>query len=539
MTMKSAHLSRRFNRIILLSYIALVIIGAFLFQIEYEGVAKNYLSHLDLYFLMESKILDYGLEDKDHTLQSVPIIKTEFCKSCIIDKDGIILKHSTNPKNVGKSLWSFLPEKIRESVRRSLEKVPNNQRYDGGGVWIYKSPIKNTDWTFITLVDQDALGTQVFIESVDTLISIIGSLTILLVIVHLLIRREFIMPSRTLVEHLEKESSGQRNNPTIHPAWEPWVQSISDVFSENRRLIVSLEDHINNLDKKVAERTKEIQEKNKVLEETLTELKSAQNQIILQEKMASLGSLTAGIAHEMKNPLNFVINFSEVSQELMDDMLELIEQIKDKFPQNIKKEILELTDSLKHNMEYIREHGQRADHIIRSMLLHAHGGKSERESVDLNKLLQENAELAVSGFKGQHRNFHAKLKINLDPHDPKVDAIKSDLGRVFLNMINNACYGVWNRKSQEINGFEPSLSITTRDLEDKVEIRIRDNGIGISKDFKDKVFDPFFTTKPTGQGTGLGLSMCYETIVNHHKGTIDIDSEMGQYTEFIIHLPKA
>lgn len=268
------------------------------------------------------------------------------------------------------------------------------------------------------------------------------------------------------------------------------------------------------------------------------ELKEAQNQLVQAEKMASLGQLTAGIAHEIKNPLNFINNFSELSTELSDELITEIENQLDKLEQKSVKIIKELLKDIKHNVTKINEHGKRADSIVKGMLLHSRGKSGERQKTNLNDLLAEYLNLAYHGFRAQDSSFNVKMETNYDKTIEPVNVVPQNISRVFLNIFNNACYSVNEKKKELRDSFNPLLSVTTKNLGDKIEITIKDNGKGIPHDILSKIFNPFFTTKPTGKGTGLGLSLSYDIIVQEHNGELKANSEQGEYAEFIITIPK-
>jgi len=276
--------------------------------------------------------------------------------------------------------------------------------------------------------------------------------------------------------------------------------------------------------------TKLEQAKNK-MELTLRELKSTQTQLIHAEKMASLGELTAGIAHEIQNPLNFVNNFSEVSIDLIEEMVEEIAKGND-------GEINLITEDLKQNLSKINHHGKRASSIVKGMLEHSRTGKRQKELADLNVLADEYLRLAYHGLRAKDKTFNADFNIELDKDLPKVNVISLDIGRVLLNLINNAFYAVSMRAKNENNGYIPTVMVRTKKLKDQVEITVKDNADGIPPDVLDKIFQPFFTTKPTGQGTGLGLSLSYDIITKGHGGVLKIDTKVGEGTEFIIVLPE-
>ena len=302
------------------------------------------------------------------------------------------------------------------------------------------------------------------------------------------------------------------------------------------------------LELKVAERTQELQDKNQQLATTLEKLKATQDRIVAQEKLASLGALTAGIAHEIKNPLNFVNNFAELSAELTEELLEEIENQKDILDSRTVDYLEEILADLSQNLRKINHHGKRADNIVRGMLMHSRGSAGERQLTDINALLAEYVNLAYHGMRANEPGFNLTLEEDYDKSLGLVNIVPQNLSRAFLNLVNNACYAIYEKQirssrdrgtAREINEqFNPTLWISTKNQGDRVEIRIRDNGTGISPAALDKIFNPFFTTKPTGEGTGLGLSISHDIIVQEHRGEIAVETELGSYTEFIIALPK-
>jgi signal transduction histidine kinase len=268
------------------------------------------------------------------------------------------------------------------------------------------------------------------------------------------------------------------------------------------------------------------------------QLKAAQANLIHSEKMASLGTLTAGIAHEIKNPLNFVNNFATLSIELLDEMKETAAPGIATLDEDARTDIEETSAMLTGNLEKIAEHGRRADGIVKSMLLHSRGGTGDRQIVDLNALVDEALTLAYHGARAQDQNFNITMERALAPDLAPIEVVPQDLTRVFLNLIGNGFYAAKKRKQQSPEDFKPILTVATRDLGDAVEVRVRDNGVGIPPEMRDKLFQPFFTTKPTGEGTGLGLSISYDIVTQQHGGTISVDSKLGEYTEFTVRLPR-
>jgi signal transduction histidine kinase len=251
--------------------------------------------------------------------------------------------------------------------------------------------------------------------------------------------------------------------------------------------------------------------------------------------MASLGELTAGIAHEIQNPLNFVNNFSEVSVELAGELKENLSSLN--FNGKERENISQILDDLIQNQEKINFHGKRADAIVKGMLMHSRSSSGVKEPTDINLLADEYLRLSYHGLRAKDKSFNATFKTDFDPDIQKINIIPQDIGRVILNLFTNAFYSVTEKKKQLNGGFEPTVFVTTKMLDDKVELRVKDNGVGISQKVLDKIYQPFFTTKPGGQGTGLGLSLSYDIITKGHGGQIKVDTKEGEFAEFIIQLP--
>ncbi|MFZ1215492.1 MAG: GAF domain-containing protein, partial [Pseudolabrys sp.] len=282
----------------------------------------------------------------------------------------------------------------------------------------------------------------------------------------------------------------------------------------------------------------EVQARTRELAKSLDDLRTTQDRLVQTQKLASLGQLTAGIAHEIKNPLNFVNNFSGLSSELIDELQEALGD-----PSLIEKrhsEITELMDTLRGNLDKVIQHGKRADAIVKNMLQHSREGSGEHGPVDINALVEECLSLAWHGARAEKQGFAITRKQSFDPSAGKVDIFPQDITRALLNLISNGFYAATKRNTETNGGdYEPTLTASTRNLGDRVEIRIRDNGTGIPPDVKEKMFNPFFTTKPTGEGTGLGLSISHDIIVKQHAGSIDVDTQPGEFTEIIVILPRA
>ncbi|WP_349628451.1 GAF domain-containing protein [Bradyrhizobium liaoningense] len=280
----------------------------------------------------------------------------------------------------------------------------------------------------------------------------------------------------------------------------------------------------------------ELRERTMELSQSLEELRNAQDRLIQTEKLASLGQLTAGIAHEIKNPLNFVNNFAALSSELTDELGDALRSAG--LGEAERQDIDALIHMLRGNLKKIVQHGTRADSIVKNMLLHSREGSGERRAADINAILEESLNLAYHGARAERAGFNITLERKLDPSAGALELYPQEITRVFLNLVSNGFYAASKQKDAAGDGFEPRLRATTTDLGGAVEIRIRDNGTGIPADVREKIFNPFFTTKPAGEGTGLGLSICHDIIVKQHGGSIEVDTEPGEYTEFIITLPR-
>ncbi len=317
--------------------------------------------------------------------------------------------------------------------------------------------------------------------------------------------------------------------------------------------ISSLKKQQRKLEQQVEDRTKEVvkqkdeielqkvtlEQKNVEIQVNLEALKKTQMQLVLQEKMASLGQMTAGIAHEIKNPLNFVTNFSEVTTELTQELQEALGRLKSKLPATEYESLLGVLRDITQNVADISENSRRADGIVQSMMLHTRGEKGERRPVDINYLLDQNVNLAYHGFRARDASFNVTLEKDFDETIGELNVVHQDLGRVFLNILNNACYAVREKAKGLHDQYSPTIWARTRNLDEWVQIIIRDNGPGIPEEIRDKIFEPFFTTKPTGEGnTGLGLSISYDIVVNEHHGRLEVESQAGEFTEFVIRLPK-
>ena len=381
-------------------------------------------------------------------------------------------------------------------------------------------------------ISQTAEGRPVQ-DAVNILAMLVPVMTLLIVVLfNVFLKKNLLRPLKEVLDGVQRVNAGDLN---VEVPVE--VKDELGFLSHNfNQMTHSLRQYSENMETLVAERTTELEHKSTQLEKqkatlqtTLEDLKATQAQLIQSEKMASLGELTAGIAHEIQNPLNFVNNFSEVNAELIDEAKQEI----DKGNTNDAKMIL---DDLKENEQKINHHGKRADAIVKNMLQHSRTSSGQKELTDINSLADEYLKLAYHGLRAKDKSFNVEIRTDFDNSIGKINVVPQDIGRVILNLVNNAFYVVGEKQKQNLNGYEPAVNVVTKRLNDKVEINVMDNARGIPDSIKEKIFQPFFTTKPTGQGTGLGLSLAYD-IVKAHGGEIRVESKEGEGSVFIIQLP--
>jgi signal transduction histidine kinase len=353
-------------------------------------------------------------------------------------------------------------------------------------------------------------------------------------------REKFAAWVKALMEHgqvyaAETYQSGEEPPESLCMQFVPFVQGMLYVGSAEP-LNESQIDLVKDLAKAFSaaysryEDFRRLEEAKTQIEITLTRLKATQNQLIQSEKMASLGELTAGIAHEIQNPLNFVNNFSEVSNELLEEMRTELEN-------GDMEDAKTIANDVKQNLEKIIHHGKRADAIVKGMLQHSRASTGQLEKTDINALADEYLRLAYHGLRAKDKSFNAAFRTELDPDIPEINLMPQEFGRVLVNLINNAFYAVTQKKKENIPGYEPAVTVSTKNLTDSIELRVADNGNGIPERVLDKIFQPFFTTKPAGQGTGLGLSLAYDIITKGHGGELKVETAEGSGTEFIITIP--
>jgi len=402
--------------------------------------------------------------------------------------------------------------------------LPEARNIQGQKVLTASAPIEPLHWTmFVELPVEEAYAA--LYASLQRLAIVLLAASIFAVLAGIFLARRMVGPIQALRTGAERIGGGDLSQRISIKTGDE-LEGLANQFND---MGARLQESYADLENKVEQRTAE-------LRQSLNDLRTAQDRLIQTEKLASLGQLTAGIAHEIKNPLNFVNNFSAVSAELIDELSETLHSAS--LDGKTKEEVDELTGMLKSNLEKVVQHGKRADSIVRNMLLHSRAGSGEHRPSDINAVVEESLNLAYHGARAERPAFNVTLERDFDPAAGMVDIYPQEITRVFLNLISNGFYAAAKRKDSATDGFEPTLSAATKNRGDKVEIRIRDNGIGIPPEVKAKLFNPFFTTKPAGEGTGLGLSMSHDIVVKQHGGTIDVTTEPGVFTEFIITLPR-
>jgi signal transduction histidine kinase len=493
---------------------------------------------------------DVTLDRMQNYFDSIKVFKTGY--AFMISRKGAFIAHprkdliqkqtifSLAEKNKSKQLKEIGQNMVNGVTKFEVDidyyNVNNNKPS-----WIAYAPVKKCGWSVGIVFPIDE-----FIEDVNNLFLIIflllavGLSFILFMI--FLISHSITSPLRLLSAAADKFGSGdfnvvlpeiktndeigQLNSSFIvmQTALSTTINDLRITSEELKESNAKLEKYSNNLEDQVEARTRE--------------LKATQNQLIQSEKMASLGQLTAGIAHEIKNPLNFVNNFAELSNELAGELKEDIAKIDGKIDPDTIADMKEISDNIGFNCSKILEHGKRADSIIKGMLLHSRGKTGDKQLTDINTLLDESINLAYHSMRGQYSGFNIKIEKEYDTNIGTINVVPQDLSRVFLNTINNACYSTNLKKNDLKDSYSPVLKVQTKNMENKVEIKIWDNGVGIPQDIINKIFNPFFTTKPAGKGTGLGLSLSYDIVVQEHQGEIKVVTKEKEFAEFIIIIPK-
>ena len=494
-------------------------------------------------------------------VSSIRISQTGY--AFLISRNGVVVTHPLQDLVMNETIFSIAEGRndplLREIGRAMIHGqsgfVPTTALVTRKPCWLAYAPVSENGWSLGVLFPQDELMADVTrLNRIVAAAGILGAVFLLVIVVA--VARSITGPLTALAAATEDIARGHLDAtvPAVRSGDEVgrltasfvrmqrdlkrYITDLQETAAARQRAAEQLEEYSRTLEQKVAERTHDLSEKNVELERTLTQLKQTQEQLVVQEKLASLGALTAGIAHEIKNPLNFVNNFADLSAELTAELHELIDTQRAQLDPQQAQNIDEVLNDLRQNVTKIGEHGKRADSIVRGMLQHSRGASAEPQPTDLNALLAEYVNLAYHGMRAQDASFNIRLETVYDPAVGVVRIVAQDLSRVILNVMNNACYAANAKLKTAGSSFTPTVSVRSKDLGDRVEIRIRDNGNGIPAAVRDKLFTPFFTTKPPGQGTGLGLSISYDIVVRQHKGEIRVESEEGSYAEFIIVLPR-
>jgi len=507
--------------------------------------------------------VDVSLTYLQQIVNAIKVYQTGY--GYMISRIGTIVTHKRKSEIMNESIFSLADNKnlpaLREIGRKMIagktgfEEIPYMNLLTGKMSWMAYAPVPANGWSVAVIFPVDefmADENKLYRNLVE--LAVVGLALIFLVI--FLISRSITGSLRRLTGAAEKfaegdfnvtlppirsrDEIGRLNNSFIYMQ-ETLAKTIHDLQKASEELRISheqLEEYNRTLEQKVDERTAELRSKNDELDAAFNRLKAAQAQLVQSEKMASLGALTAGIAHEIKNPLNFINNFSELSVELVQEILAESDKLTSALGEKEADYIKGILHDIEGNVQKIHDHGKRADSIVRGMLLHSRGKSGERMPTDVNALLAEYVNLGYHGMRATDSSFNIKIETDYDQNMPLLNVIPQDLSRVFLNMINNACYSTHQKKKEFKDAYFPILKISTKDLGDKAEFRIWDNGKGMPKAVIEKVFNPFYTTKPAGQGTGLGLSISFDIIVQEHQGQISVDSKEGEYAEFVITIPK-
>jgi signal transduction histidine kinase len=408
--------------------------------------------------------------------------------------------------------------------------------------YIAVARLEGPGWNFVTVLPAHVVSSTAFEAARYVLVFGLASLLVELIIMSWVLRQQLSHPLQAFTQATDQVAAGDFK-VSLKTSRDDELGRLAHGFElmaqEVQRREAALRQVNEGLESRIEERTRELQEKNLKLETTLAQLEQAQAMLVEKEKLASLGALVAGIAHEIKNPLNFVNNFAQLSVDVVEELREELNrwQVGPEVPS--RQRLSELLECLEQNVRKIDEHGKRADSIVRNMQMHSRSRSGERTPTDLNALLEEHLELAFGGMQATHPGLEVAIRKELDSAVGRVELVSQDFGRALLNVISNSLYAVAEKKHQAGVGFTPEVAVSSRSVGPRVEIRIRDNGIGIPRKVHDKIFNPFFTTKPAGSGTGLGLSIAYDIVVRQHHGEIRLESTEGQYTECLILLARS
>jgi two-component system NtrC family sensor kinase len=445
-------------------------------------------------------------------------------KAYVVGKQGRLIAHPDISLVLRNTDMSKLTQVQAGSADAGPDSLQGALNIQGEEVLTASAPIAPLGWRmFVELPVTEAYAS--LYAALQRLALVLLAALAFAVLAGMFLARRMVGPITALRAGAERFGGGDFNQRiSIRTGDE--LEGLANQFND---MGARLQESYSDLENKVERRTAE-------LRESLQDLRTAQDRLVQTEKLASLGQLTAGIAHEIKNPLNFVNNFSALSAELIDELNDVLKPAA--LDDKTREEIDELTHMLKGNLEKVVQHGKRADSIVKNMLLHSREGTGEHRPADINGIVEESLNLAYHGARAEKSGFNITLQRDFDPAAGMIDLYPQEITRVLLNLISNGFYAATKRKEAGDEAFEPTLSATTKNLGNRVEIRIRDNGTGIPLEVKEKMFNPFFTTKPAGEGTGLGLSMSHDIVVKQHGGKIDVITEAGAFTEFIITLPR-
>ena len=505
--------------------------------------------------------VDISLDWLRALVSSMRILQTGY--AFLISKNGVLVTHPRRDLVLNETIFSLAEARDddalrmigREMIRGGSGFAPTHCMGSDAACWLAYAPLPATGWSLGAMFPEHELLEDVTrLNRTVVVLAVLGSACLLLIVVWA--ARSITRPLTELTRAAAELAQGNLDGalPEVTTGDEVgrlstafarmqrdlrrYIADLKETSAAKERAAAELAEYSRTLEDKVAERTRALCAKNADLEATLARLKATQEQLVVQEKLAALGALTAGIAHEIKNPLNFVKNFAELSVDLVAELRAELRAERARGASSDWQSVEQMLGDLEQNVTKINEHGKRADGIVRGMLQHSRGGASEPQAADLNELLAEYVALAYHGRRGQDASFNVTLETQYDPAVGTLNVVAPDLGRVFLNIMNNACYAAFQKRLDLGADFTPTVGVRTQNFSDRVEIRIRDNGNGIPPALRDKIFEPFFTTKPAGQGTGLGLSISYDIIVRQHHGELRVESAEGRYAEFVIVLPK-
>jgi signal transduction histidine kinase len=432
-------------------------------------------------------------------------------------------------------LWRIFQQVTTRAPGQVILQLPEYDEY------IAVTQLHGPGWNLATVLPESVLYRTALQAARYVLLLGLLSLLLELAIMYWVLQQKLARPLLAMTQATEQVAAGDFK-VGLDTRREDELGQLASSFhlmaDELQRREEALRQANTGLEQRVEERTQELQSKNEELSWTLKQLRDTQKQLVAQEKLASLGSLTAGIAHELKNPLNFVNNFAQLSSGLADELTESLRSQRPRMEPAASAEVDEVLGELRRNMSKIWEHGNRANQIINAMLLHSRESSGRKEPADLNTVIKEGLLLGYHGSRAKAPSFELSIQTDYDPQVGKVEMVVPEIVRVLVNLVDNACYSMQQKKRELGAAFSPRLEVRTRDLGNRVEVRIRDNGTGVPSTLVDKIFDPFLTTKPTGEGTGLGLSISHDIITGYHQGDLRLESVEGEFAEFTLELPK-